>query len=270
MPSDDKTPALQVIGGGKMGQALVAGMIASDWATAASLAIVEVDAGQRAALAEMLPGVTVLDAPVAGIDTLLAVKPHLVAPIAATLDTPARVVSIAAGITIAAIESVIPAGTPVIRVMPNTPSLVGVGASAAAPGSNASADDLAWVISMLESVGVAEVVTEAQLDAVTGLSGSGPAYFFLMAEALVDGAVAAGLPRTVALTLANQTMAGAAAMLTETGTPASELRAAVTTPNGTTAAGLRVLEQQGVRAALIDAVVAATQRSAELGTVRPS
>lgn len=256
---------LQCIGGGKMGQALMSGAIDAGWIAAEHVTIVEVDAAARDQLVQSLPGVTVTDQPIAHADTLVAVKPHLVTVVLADLPTPARVLSIAAGTTCATIESAVPPGTPVIRVMPNTPALLGVGAAGVAPGSAATDDDVAWAVSMMQAVGAAEIVTEAQLDAVTGLSGSGPAYFFLMAEALVDGGVAAGLPRSVALTLAHQTMAGAAAMLTETDTPASELRASVTTPNGTTAAGLRVLEQRGVRAALIDAVVAATDRATELG-----
>ncbi|MCL4164874.1 UNVERIFIED_CONTAM: hypothetical protein GTU68_045393 [Idotea baltica] len=151
--------------------------------------------------------------------------------------------------------------------MPNTPALLGVGAAGIAGGTSASTDDLAWGQSILGAVGKAEIVTEAQLDAVTGLSGSGPAYVFLIAEAMVDGAVNAGLPRDAALALAHQTLLGAATMLVETGTPASELRAAVTTPAGTTAAGLHQLELGGVRAALIDAIGAATARAQELGKV---
>ena len=198
------------------------------------------------------------------LDTLLAVKPHLVLEVAAALVRPRRVVSVAAGITTAAIEAVVPEATPVIRVMPNTPALVGLGASALAPGAAASDDDLSWAEGLLGSVGTAVVVTEAQLDAVTGLSGSGPAYLFLVAEALADAGVAAGLPRPIAERLANQTVHGAGVMLS-TGTSAAELRAAVTTPAGTTAAGLRVLEERAVRSALIDAVQAAADRSAELG-----
>ncbi len=255
---------LQVIGGGKMGQALLSGMIAAGWAEPSELSVVEVVAEQREALAELLPDVEVRSTQQPDLDTLLAVKPHLVLEVAAALVRPRRVVSVAAGITTAAIEAVVPEATPVIRVMPNTPALVGLGASALAPGAAASVDDLSWAEGLLGSVGTAVVVTEAQLDAVTGLSGSGPAYLFLVAEALADAGVAAGLPRPIAERLANQTVHGAGVMLS-TGTSAAELRAAVTTPAGTTAAGLRVLEERAVRSALIDAVQAAADRSAELG-----
>lgn len=258
---------LQLVGGGKMGQALAGGLLAAGWATAEELAIVEVVPELRAALATQFPGVAILDAPTSGVDSILATKPWSITEVAATLESPGRVMSIAAGTTIAAIEAVLPTGTPVIRVMPNTPALVGAGASALAPGTSATNEDVTWATSVLEAVGRVDVVTEAQLDAVTGLSGSGPAYFFLIAEALADAGVTAGLPRGTAEMLANQTMLGAAKMLLETDDDASALRAGVTTPAGTTAAGVRVLEQQGVRAALIDAVQAAADRSRELGNV---
>lgn len=257
---------LQMVGGGKMGQALVAGMVSSGWISANQVAIVEVSQARRQELAELFDGsAQIVASPLAEVDTVLAVKPHLIVDVAAALDKPTRVLSIAAGITIAAIEAALPADTPVIRVMPNTPALVGLGASAIAGGLAASEQDLAWATEMLSSVGVAEVVTEAQLDAVTGLSGSGPAYYFLIAEAMVDAAVAVGLTRQVAQTLAYQTMAGAAAMLANGDKQPAELRADVTTPNGTTAAGLKVLEQQAMRGAIGDAVAAATARARELG-----
>ncbi len=256
---------LQIVGGGKMGEALGAGMVRSGWIAADALTIVEVGEARRAELEELIPGAVITDRAVARTDTVLAVKPHLVVDVAASLEVPTRLVSIAAGITTAAIEAVVPDGTPVLRVMPNTPSLVGLGASGVAPGAAASDADVAWASSMLEAVGIVVPVTETQLDAVTGLSGSGPAYYFMIAEAMVDGGVAAGLTRDAATQLAFQTMAGAAAMLAEGTRSPSELRGDVTTPNGTTAAGLRVLEQQGLRAAVIDAVVAATERSRELG-----
>ena len=258
---------LQMVGGGKMGQALLGGMIASGWAKAEELVVVDLDPTQRQSLSELFPGIVVLDLPQAGVDTVLATKPHHLLAAASALENPTRVASVAAGITIASMEAVVPAGTPVIRIMPNTPSLVGVGASAAAGGTSTSETDLEWALSFLSAVGEAVIVTEPQLDAVTGLSGSGPAYFFLIAEALTDAGVTAGLPRPIAKTLAHQTMAGSAAMLQRTGEEPGTLRAGVTTPAGTTAAGLRVLEQQGVRGALIDAVAAAANRSRELGAV---
>src|SRR5690606_15256616 len=149
--------------------------------------------------------------------------------------------------------------------MPNTPAQIGVGVSAIAPGTTADTDDLDWAERVLGAVGSVVRVTESQLDAVTGLSGSGPAYVFLVAEALVEAGVLVGLPRDVATTLAIETLHGAGALLAR-GTESPEaLRAAVTSPGGTTAAGLRALEAAGVRSAFIDAVVAATQRATELG-----
>ena len=157
----------------------------------------------------------------------------------------------------------------VVRAMPNTPALVGAGVAAIAPGSEAGDDTMAWAEGILGAVGDVVRVSEPQLDAVTGLSGSGPAYVFLVAEALIDAGVAEGLPRPIAERLAVGTLRGAGIMLAESGQGAAELRAAVTSPGGTTAAGLRALETRAVRAALGEAVAAATARSRELGTVRP-
>jgi len=153
----------------------------------------------------------------------------------------------------------------VVRAMPNTPALVGAGAAAIAPGTHATSDDVDWAASILRAVGTVVVVPEKLLDAVTGLSGSGPAYVFLVAEALIDAGVLAGLPRDTSVALATQTLLGAARLLTETADGPEALRAAVTSPGGTTAAGLRALESAGVRAAFLDAVMAATQRSKDLG-----
>jgi pyrroline-5-carboxylate reductase len=150
--------------------------------------------------------------------------------------------------------------------MPNTPALVGAGAAAIAGGSTATDDDLVWAERLLGAVGVVVRVTEKQLDAVTGLSGSGPAYVFLFAEAMVDAGVSAGLPRDLATTLATQTLVGSARLLADGSATPADLRAAVTSPGGTTAAGVRVLEQQAVRAAVIDAVMAARDRAAELSS----
>jgi pyrroline-5-carboxylate reductase len=153
----------------------------------------------------------------------------------------------------------------VVRAMPNTPALVGAGAAAIAPGRAASDDDLAWAEGILGSVGTVVRLDEHLLDAVTGLSGSGPAYVFLVVEAMIDAGVLAGLPRPISEALAKQTVLGAAKLVAESGQTPEALRAAVTSPGGTTAAGLRELERSGVRAAFLDAVVAATDRARELG-----
>jgi pyrroline-5-carboxylate reductase len=260
------TTRLQLIGGGKMGQALVGGLLTAGWARPEELAVVEIAASQRDALATQFAGVDVGEQPAANLDTVIAVKPHLVAEVCRQLPDPTRVVSIAAGVTVATIEANLAPSIPVVRAMPNTPALVGAGASAVAPGTSATAADVEWAVGILGAVGEVVVVAEPLLDVVTGLSGSGPAYAFLIAEALIDAGVSAGLPLDIATTLAGQTLYGAAKLLVESGLHPAELRSGVTTPAGTTAAGLRVLEQRAVRAAVIDAVHAATERSRELGS----
>ncbi len=254
-----------MIGGGKMGQALLQGLAASGWAPPEQLAVVEVVAEQRQRLVETFPGLLVVDRPLAGVDSVLAVKPHFVADVCASLTSAGRVLSIAAGVTLATMEAALPDGTAVVRAMPNTPALVGAGAAALCGGSSAIEADIDWATGILGSAGEVVQVTEVQLDAVTGLSGSGPAYVCLMAEAMIDAGVAVGLSRDVASKLAIQTIYGAGKMMAETGEEPSALRAAVTTPAGTTAAGLAALEEHGLRAALAAAVRSAAERSVELG-----
>ena len=256
---------LQMIGGGKMGQALLQGMIDASWAPAEQLAVVEVVEEQRQRLAQDFPSVLIIDRPLPGVDSVLAVKPYLVEQVCGSLSEPRRVLSIAAGITIASMEAALPSTTSVIRAMPNTPALVGAGAGALCGGSTATEEDVAWASTVLSSVGEVVVVAEPLLDAVTGLSGSGPAYLFLAAEAMTDAGVSMGLPRDVAALLAKQTIYGAGKMMVETGDEPVSLRAGVTTPAGTTAAGLAALEDHGIRAAYAAAVRAATNRSVELG-----
>jgi pyrroline-5-carboxylate reductase len=200
---------------------------------------------------------------------VVAVKPGEVPVVLdeiAPVVTPQKlVVSIAAGVTIAQLEERLPPGARVVRVMPNTPCLVGASATGYAAGSHASPEDLATVERLFTAVGRAVMVRESMLDAVTGLSGSGPAYVYLMIEALADGGVRAGLPRAVAQLLAAQTVLGAAQMVLQTQKHPGELKDMVASPGGTTIAGLHALERGGVRAALMDAVLAATTRAQELG-----
>lgn len=257
---------LVIVGGGRMGEALVGGLLAGG-RRPDDLAVVEPVGSRRQALEASFPGVTVTEGPLAAEGVILAVKPGTVAPAARAAGEAGcrRVLSIAAGITIAALEAELPKGTPVIRAMPNTPALIGAGAAAVAGGSSATEVDLGWAEEVLRAVGVVVRVDEPMLDAVTGLSGSGPAYVFLVAEALVDAGVLAGLPRDVASTLAVQTLLGSARLLAEGGQGPEALRAAVTSPGGTTAAGLAVLEDRAVRAAFLAAVRAAADRSRELG-----
>lgn len=264
MPS--RTADLQLVGGGRMGEALLGGLLASGWAPAPDLRVVEALPARRDELAAAFPEVEVADAPGPADGTVLAVKPGDMTAACATLgDGGGRVLSIAAGVRLATLEAALPPATPVVRAMPNTPALVGAGAAAVAGGAAAGDDDLEWAESVLAAVGVVVRVDEALLDAVTGLSGSGPAYVFLVAEALIEAGVLVGLPRPVATELAVQTLVGSARLLAEGDLGPEALRAAVTSPGGTTAAGLRALEQAGVRAAFLDAVVAATDRSRQLG-----
>lgn len=260
---------LVMVGGGNMGAALLGGMIAAGWAAPSELAVVEVLAARRDVLTEQFPGVHVLaDVPAAD-GAVIAVKPNDVpAAVSAAVAAGARrVLSIAAGVTLARLGAAAAAATDdpvaVVRAMPNTPSLVGQGAAAIAGGAGAADRDLEWAEGILGAVGSVVRVPEYQLDAVTGLAGSGPAYVFLVAEALIDAGVLAGLARPTAEALVVQLLVGSAALLAERGDAAS-LRAMVTSPGGTTAAGLRELERHGVRAAFLDAVTAATQRSRDL------
>lgn len=258
---------LQIIGGGKMGEALLGGLLEVGWAGADALAVVETVAARRAELTARVPGLTVVEAPLAGVDAIVAVKPDGVEGVCATLGASGvrRVLSIAAGVTLARLERALGNGAAVVRAMPNTPALVGKGAAAIALGAHAGADDRAWAESILASVGIVEVLDEPLLDAVTGLSGSGPAYVFLLAEALIAAGEQVGLPHDVSVRLAEQTVLGAATLLATSPEPAEVLRKNVTSPNGTTAAGLAVFEAADFRGLVARVVQAATDRSRELG-----
>ncbi|RWA16947.1 pyrroline-5-carboxylate reductase [Mycolicibacterium elephantis DSM 44368] len=283
---------IAIVGGGGMGEALLAGLLRAG-RQVKDLVVAEKDPDRAKYLAEKhsVLVTTVADAVDTATYVIVAVKPFdvegLVAEIAeaaaqAESDTAEQVfVTIAAGVTTAFFENKLPAGAPVIRVMPNAPVVVGGGVSALAPGRFATPEHLKEVSAIFDAVGGVLTVPESQLDAVTALSGSGPAYFFLMVEAMVDAGVNAGLSRSVATELVAQTMAGSAAMLLDRldqtqksgdagarpamDTSAAELRATVTSPGGTTAAGLRELEKGGLRAAVASAVDAAKTRSEQLG-----
>lgn len=199
---------------------------------------------------------------------VLAVKPQSMAALLAEMRPSIQerhlVVSIAAGITLRQLADGLGEERRLVRVMPNTPCLVGASASGYAPGPRATADDVALVDRLLNAVGRAFPLPESLLDAVTGLSGSGPAFVYVIIEALSDGGVRVGLPREVATALAAQTVLGAAKMVLETGAHTGVLKDMVASPGGTTIAGLHALERGNVRAALMDAVEAATHRSTEL------
>jgi pyrroline-5-carboxylate reductase len=263
---------LVIAGGGQMGGALVAGLLRAGWADPSALTVVEPDADRRAALAAAHPGLGVAEALEPGAlggttDAVLAVKPALVDEVASRLaDLGARrMLSIAAGVSTTQLEAVLPAEVVVVRAMPNMGALVGAGAAAVSGGSRSAEGDLDWARAILSSIGFVTTLPESQLDAATGLSGSGPAYLFLVAEALVQGGVAAGLAPEVAATLVRETIVGAGALLVDRNEPEA-LRAAVTSPGGTTAAGLAALEAADVRGALVAAVLAATGRARELGS----
>lgn len=201
---------------------------------------------------------------------LLCTKPQDVAEVLknaalAAAGTSRLVISIAAGVTISSLEESAGEQFRIIRAMPNTPALVGHGAAGYCLGTTATLADGQIASSLLGAVGVAQEFPERLMNAVTGLSGSGPAYVYLIIEALADGAVQAGIPRANALQLAAQTVLGAAAMVLETGEHPAVLKDMVTSPGGTTIAGLAALERHGLRSALIEAVSAATQRASELG-----
>jgi pyrroline-5-carboxylate reductase len=260
-----------VLGGGKMGAALVGGLLDGGFEGDA-LSIAEIDGERRVELEQQFPKVRVVPSAawaVADADVVvLAVKPD---DVAATLETalPALgaetlVLSIAAGVTIERIEALVP-DRPVVRAMPNTPALVGLGASAITGGTHTRSDHLDLAERLLGTVGIVVRVAEPLLDAVTGLSGSGPAYVFLVAEAMVEAGVLVGLGRDVASRLVVQTLLGSATLLAQDASGPEALRAAVTSPGGTTAAGLRELEARGLRSAILEAVNAATLRSRELG-----
>ncbi len=263
---------LIVIGGGRMGSALAEGLLSAQWCAPGALAVVENSVQQREVLGERLDGVAVLSSlelehvgPTTGV--VLCVKPDFaegVARLVATCGVP-RVLSVVAGLSTSRIEAVFPGPVAVVRSMPNTPVLIGRGVSAIAGGAHVTAADLEWAESILGAVGTVVRVTERNLDAVTGLSGSGPAYFYLVVEAMIEAGVHQGLSRDVSRQLVVGTFEGSAALLAKSGETPEELRSQVTSPGGTTAAGLRMLEGRAVRAAFLEAVAAAAERSRQLG-----
>jgi pyrroline-5-carboxylate reductase len=271
--------ALMVVGGGKMGEALLAGLIRTGWTSAEEIVVVEQYAARREELANRHPGLGVAGTVGEAFSgstiqaAVIAVKPADTKSVCEALSAAGirKVLSIAAGITTDSLERWLasessPAPAPaVVRAMPNTPSLVGAGAAAISPGRAAGTEDVAWARGILEAVGTVVELPEESLDAVTGLSGSGPAYVFFLAEAMIDAGVLVGLAPPVARDLAVQTLLGSARLLAETGEEPSALRAAVTSPGGTTAAGIRALEVAGVRNAVLEAVTAATERSRQMG-----
>ena len=250
-----------------MGSALIGGLLASGALVPSDVVVVDKHPDARTAAEAGFPGVTTCDEPVAGDAAILAVKPYDAEDACRALSPLAhpRVLSIVAGVPISKLEQWLAPGTAVMRAMPNTPALLGQGATALAGSGSAGPADLDWAESVLRSVGTVVRLPESLLDAVTGLSGSGPAYIFLVAEAMVDAGVMQGIDVETSRKLVVQTLLGSARMLAESGDTIRSLRDAVTSPEGTTAAGLRELERHGVRAAFGDAVDAATRRAHQLG-----
>lgn len=276
MSQQGRAPVAQrvaVIGAGAMGEAFIRGLLRAGLSSREDVVAADKSEERRAYIERTYQVEVTADnaQAVRSCDVaVVAVKPQHVAQALQELAPavePGRhlIISVAAGIPTAAIERHLPAGTAVIRAMPNTPALVGQAATGLCPGRFATPEDESRALRLFEAIGRAVRVPESLMDAVTGLSGSGPAYVCLVLEALTEGGLAAGLSRQDALFLAAQTLAGTAQMVLETGRHPAELRNQVTSPAGTTAAGLLVLESRAVRAAFIEAVLAATRRSRELG-----
>ena len=266
------TEKIGVIGAGKIGSAIARGIIRAGLVKKENVMASDVSDELRQAIARDLDIKVTPDngalCDFADI-TILAVKPQIVDPVARAiakkLGKSKLLISVAAGVPLGRIETHLEPGARVVRVMPNIPCVVGAGAAGFAGGGHATAADLEKVGAILNSFGVGLAVEEKYLDAVTGLSGSGPAYVFLFMEALADGGVQVGLSRDVALKLAMQTVYGAARMALESNKHLSELKDEVTSPGGTTIAGLYAMEQNGFRGTVMKAVVSATRRSQELG-----
>lgn len=259
-------PRLVVVGGGRMGTALVQGLGAAGW-DLSEITVVEVDAERRAALAAELPPVAVVPEPVSAAGALIAVKPSAAdaACRALAVASVPRWLSIMAGVPIARLEGWAGSGVAVVRAMPNTPALLRAGISALSAGSAATEADLAWAEEVLGSVGEVVRVDEPALDAVTGVSGSGPAYVFLVTEALAQAGERAGLDPEVSRRLAVQTVVGAGRLLAESGAGPEALRAQVTSPGGTTEAAIALMESAGLQAMFDRAVAVAAERSRQLG-----
>ena len=261
---------IAVLGGGRIGEALLGGLLAAG-RDPGELVVAEKAAERAGELSDRL-GITATTpaGAVRGAGTVVvAVKPGdvvaLLGEVAEAFEPGTLVVSLCAGLPTSLFEGALPAGTPVVRVMPNTPMLLGAAMCAISPGVHATDEHLAETEALLATVGSVLRIDEAKQDAATAVSGSGPAYFFLLAEAMIEAGVGLGLTRPAATELTVQTALGAARMLRETGEHPAVLRENVTSPAGTTAAALRALERNGLRSAVADAVTAAHDRSVELG-----
>lgn len=259
---------LVVIGGGNMGTALLSGLLREGTVAASDVAVVELSAERRAVVSAEFPDVVVTETLPSCEAAVLAVKPPAIAEVSAAVCAAGarRVLSIAAGITTATLRAACGEGVDVVRSMPNTPAMVGKGVTAICTDGMSNPSVLDWAESLLSAVGMVIRVGEEHFDAVTGLTGSGPAYVFAFAEALIAAGRAAGLPEAVLEPMVTQLLTGSASLLAAEGNP-SALREAVTSPGGTTAAGLGVLSERDFNKLIKDVVTAAKLRSEELGTV---
>ena len=259
------TVDLAVIGGGNMGAALVGGLLESGTYDAERISVVEVSEERRTQLRQRFSTIAVYETVPQCSGAIVAVKPDAAVAAAASAAAAGatRLLSIAAGVRLDALQQAV-GDIAVIRAMPNTPALVRSGTAAIAGGPTVTEADYLWAESILSAVGTVDRLPEPLLDAFTGVAGSGPAYVFVVAEALIDAAVAEGIPRDVATRVVTQLLVGSAALLAREGDPAA-LRRAVTSPGGTTAAGLEVLDREDLRGTFAAAVAAATERSRQLG-----
>lgn len=266
----DRVPRVAILGGGVMGEAILAGILAAGW-DIEDVAVTEPSAVRANEIAERY-GVRAADGAARTSSradvVLIAVKPKdvagLLAEISPTLAAGTLVVSVAAGLPCAFYEQRLPAGTPVVRVMPNTPAVIGKGASAISPGTHATDEHLALAERLLAGTGLVVRAAEKDLDAITAISGSGPAYVFYLVDALAEAGVLLGLTRERARELAVATFLGSATLLDQSGEHPVVLRERVSSPGGTTVAALRELDAHGVRAAVLAAAEAARDRSREL------
>ncbi len=269
LPKDTR---LAFIGAGNMAEALIRGLIQTGACQAEQIVAVDVRADRRETLRERYdiavggdPAAAAAEANILVLATKPQSFPTMLPQIRGAYAQNTLVISIAAGVPLAALEERLGSETRLVRAMPNTPALIGSGATAIAAGSQAQPQDLELASTIFSSVGLCVTVVESALDAVTGLSGSGPAYVFLIIEALSDAGVKVGLHRSIAQSLAAQTVMGSAKMLIETGSHPGQLKDQVTSPGGTAIAGLHTLEQGSLRTTLINAVEAATERAKQLG-----
>ena len=265
-------PILAFLGAGAMAEALARGLVASELYSPAEIALFCPSQTRARALADSI-GARYAASPLQAVEgasaIILAMKPHQIEsalePLRAGITSEQLIISVAAGVSTARLQACFENPVPIVRAMPNTPALIGAAATAICRGPHADSENLATARSIFEAVGVCVEADEKLFDAVTGLSGSGPAYVFNFIEALADGGVRAGLSRAVALKLAAQTVMGAAQMVLETGEHPGVLKDRVASPGGTTIAGVHELERGGFRGIVMDAVMAASERSKEMG-----